>query len=403
MLLPQDEPRMAPKLMSALCGNTHVKNLLLNSCNLRNPQAFGLAEALKWNTALEVINVDDNWLDADGILAIVAALKESSGWSKLSTLRFDNQQQSRIMCRQVEEEISELLDVNELLTKVGFAPQDPHFKKQIVQKLLRNSDLARRQRKCKRQDPRLEINTVIPKTLTKVVLDSAPEQAVWELFEDDDQKFRCFRNYVSERRRVPTREQMQNYTRGMRGVTTGQVAPALIEFRQRLFKAVAGMEIICVDDEGRRFQGVLRNFSEKNYRINLDLIGTIPAGQWDFSAAAIPSIETSNAFADWIAVQTIPKDHGAQLLGANSAAASKKQGSSPRPGSRLRNGDSPPPPSRSFGRAASPRVMGRTGGVTPLAASTAGKKSPGADPMSGRGGVASAPSPRGKVRHVPMR
>jgi len=408
MLLPQDEPRMAPKLMNALCANTHITNLMLNHSNLRNPQAFGLAEALKWNTTLEVINVDDNWLDPDGILAIIAALKESSGWSKLSTLRFDNQQQFRIMGRRVEEEISDLLDVNERLTKVGFAPQDPHWKAQIVQKLLKNVDLARRQRKMKRQDPdpRLDINMVISKSLTKVVLDTVPEQAVWELFEDDDPRFRMLRNYVSERKRVPTREQMQNYTRGLRSLTTGQVAPALIQFRQRLFNAVVGMEITCVDHAGARFQGVLRTFCEKNYRINLDVNGTIPAGHWDFNAAAIPLIETSNLLADWIAVQTIPSESDAQLRRASTALAGKKQGNSrtvdlrPRAGSRSRGGsgetgDTAATRPGAAGRAPpSPRTSGK-----PPASSLPAKTAMGN--MSA--GLVVSASPRGKARSMPMR
>merc|ERR1719356_903577 len=77
MPLPNEEPRVAPKLMEALHRNTHIKSLLLSHSNFRNPQALEMADALRVNTSLEVVNIEGNWVDPDGALEIAHSLTDN--------------------------------------------------------------------------------------------------------------------------------------------------------------------------------------------------------------------------------------------------------------------------------------------------------------------------------------
>merc|ERR1719210_390193 len=75
MPLPHDEPRVAPKLMQAMATNTNITSLLLTDSNLRAPQAHQLAESLRQNHTLQVLHMEQNYIDSDAVRVIALALK----------------------------------------------------------------------------------------------------------------------------------------------------------------------------------------------------------------------------------------------------------------------------------------------------------------------------------------
>merc|ERR1740121_2778956 len=110
-----------------MATNTHIKSLLLPNANMRNPQAHQLAEALKVNTTLEVLNLETNHLAPDGLIAIANALTDRPD-SKLFALRFANMVgRGTHHGRPVEQAVAEMLVQNTEITKLSFVPQDLHW------------------------------------------------------------------------------------------------------------------------------------------------------------------------------------------------------------------------------------------------------------------------------------
>merc|ERR1719401_2088641 len=77
MPLPHLEPRVAPKLMKALQHNTNMTALQLVNSNMQKPQGYEMAESLKKNSCLQILNIESNYLDSDAMKAIAVALQES--------------------------------------------------------------------------------------------------------------------------------------------------------------------------------------------------------------------------------------------------------------------------------------------------------------------------------------
>merc|ERR1740123_1479132 len=102
-----------------------------------------------------------------------------------------------------------------------------------------NADRARRTRKKVKDRPARSQATkyatapaVIsaPRTLSRVLLEGTPDKAVWEIFEDDDVKFKLLRQFVSKVKRLPTREQMQSFAKAAKEtIASAQVVLGLKE------------------------------------------------------------------------------------------------------------------------------------------------------------------------------
>merc|ERR1719422_1219019 len=101
--------------------------------------------------------------------------------------------------------------------------------------------------------------------------------------------FRLVRRFMSQRRRLPSNEELQSFARSVKEpISAAQVAPTLKLFRCELFKSLLGMDITCIDESYQSYQGTLNSFSEKNYRTRLTLTGTLPPGLWDFASVQQP-------------------------------------------------------------------------------------------------------------------
>jgi len=142
---PKAEPRVSVKLMKAMARNTNITSLLLPNANMMKPQAHELAEALKVNTTVRILNIESNNLDAAGIKKIAESLQANEN-SALEQFRFSNQRGVHDFGRPCEQALCSLVEKNTRLVKLGFTCSDNHMRMVIDKAVLRNNDLARKRR-----------------------------------------------------------------------------------------------------------------------------------------------------------------------------------------------------------------------------------------------------------------
>lgn len=149
MPLPEDEPRIAPKLWVALARNTHLRRLLLEDANLRisvDNAARGPAAALASNRHLRVLNISSNFLGPRDLQTIFEALH---GNVALEELRCSNQ-----FCEPADlaayKALAEALRQGCSLRKLGLELRDSHHRDQINRALVRNADAGRRRLRHRR-------------------------------------------------------------------------------------------------------------------------------------------------------------------------------------------------------------------------------------------------------------
>lgn len=300
MPLPHLEPRIAPKLMKAMEHNTCITSLQVAHSNLQKPQGHQLSEALRKNTTLKILNIESNSLDSDAVKAIAVALQENDK-TGLEQWRFNNQKHlGAYFGRPVEQAIAEMIDKNTRILKLGFACQDPNWRLIIDRAVLRNNDYARRRRKGSIFGLTEDEIKAEDRTLSKLTLTNFPDKAVWEVFEDDDKHLRLARSFVHANKRLPTKEQLQNYGKSVgQPLAYSAVAPLIKDFRTKLMNSVVGHFVSVEDSYGVHLEGSLRTWSEKNERWTLDVW---PSGDSRLNCTADkqPIIEVSPAFAQWI-------------------------------------------------------------------------------------------------------
>ncbi|KAA0703384.1 Tropomodulin-4 Skeletal muscle tropomodulin [Triplophysa tibetana] len=121
--------------------NTHVLSLSIAGTRSNDPVAYGIAEMLQSNTTLQSLNIESNFITAQGMMAIIKALGENS---TLTEIKIDNQRQK--LGDSVEMEIASMLENNPSIIKIGyhFTQQGPRARAAIA--ITRNNDLLRQQR-----------------------------------------------------------------------------------------------------------------------------------------------------------------------------------------------------------------------------------------------------------------
>jgi len=302
MPLPHEESRVAPKLMEALANNTHLEKLVLPGANMRVETGKELATALQTNTCLRFMNLESNHLDPQSLMDIADALRINPG-VPLETWKFANQSgRGDNFGNQVEEKIAEMLEVNDTVTKVGFAPHDAHWKNRISNLLTRNADLARRRRKSMKPGGSVAEDTVPAKTVTlvKVNLNAVPSQAVWEVFSSEDEQMMMVCQYVSAHRQVPKSSVLQSFASSQKvSVPFSKVAKLLNDFVSKLLDANIGLVIECRDSVHKTYTGSLSAWSSKNSRYSLDVL--VDSLHYNCKSDKEPEISVSPEVAAWIA------------------------------------------------------------------------------------------------------
>lgn len=147
MPAPEREPRIMRKLVTALGSNTHLEKLQLSDSNLRGAgEAQMLADSLRRNRTLRVLNIESNSLEPTDLQCIIQALASNQ---TLEELRCCNQFASPAG-RDVFEATEDTLQANGTLCVLGMDIPERHYLDRVNRALIENFD-NRRQRRQERK------------------------------------------------------------------------------------------------------------------------------------------------------------------------------------------------------------------------------------------------------------
>ncbi|XP_060937148.1 tropomodulin-4 [Limanda limanda] len=129
------------EVFEAMKGNYQVESLSIAATRSNDPVAYACAEMLQENTSLQSLNVESNFITADGMMAIIKAMANNA---TLVELKIDNQRQK--LGDSLEMEIASMLENNSSILKFGyhFTQQGPRARAGMA--ITRNNDMIRQQR-----------------------------------------------------------------------------------------------------------------------------------------------------------------------------------------------------------------------------------------------------------------
>ncbi|XP_078143309.1 tropomodulin-4 [Centroberyx gerrardi] len=129
------------EIFEAMKGNSHVEFLSIAATRSNDPVAYACAEMLQENTSLQSLNIESNFITAEGMMAIIKAMANNA---TLVEFKIDNQRQK--LGDSVEMEIASMLENNSSILKFGyhFTQQGPRARAAMA--ITRNNDMLRQQR-----------------------------------------------------------------------------------------------------------------------------------------------------------------------------------------------------------------------------------------------------------------
>lgn len=102
------------KAAKAFAKNTHVKSINLNGCELGDEFAEAMGKSLKSNSTIQKLQLENNAISGDGIRYLFEGLAQN-----LSLLELRLHKQSKMIVTGDEDSITDILDPNETLLKLG--------------------------------------------------------------------------------------------------------------------------------------------------------------------------------------------------------------------------------------------------------------------------------------------
>ncbi|XP_013164667.1 PREDICTED: tropomodulin-1 isoform X2 [Papilio xuthus] len=130
------------KLFEGLKSNTHLEVLCLVNVGLTDRTAQLLADALRANSTLRVVNVETNFISPPGVVQLVAALLTTTS---VEEFRASNQR-SQVLGNKIEMEITSLVEQNPTLLRLGLHLEYSDARHRVASHLQRNID-----RNCRMQ------------------------------------------------------------------------------------------------------------------------------------------------------------------------------------------------------------------------------------------------------------
>ncbi|XP_041783666.1 tropomodulin isoform X7 [Anopheles merus] len=124
------------KLFEALKSNTHLEVLSLTNVGLTDRTALMLAAALEQNHALRVLNVETNFISPTVIVTLVKSLLTQM---TIEEFRASNQR-SQVFGNKIEMEITELVEKNTTLLRLGLHLEFNDARHRVAAHLQRNID-----------------------------------------------------------------------------------------------------------------------------------------------------------------------------------------------------------------------------------------------------------------------
>ncbi|XP_050562373.1 tropomodulin-1 isoform X2 [Spodoptera frugiperda] len=124
------------KLFEGLKSNTSLEVLSLVNVGLNDRGAALLADALRVNSALRVVNVETNFISPPALLELVRALLDTHA---VEEFRASNQR-SQVLGNKIEMEITSLVEQNPTLLRLGLHLEYSDARHRIASHLQRNID-----------------------------------------------------------------------------------------------------------------------------------------------------------------------------------------------------------------------------------------------------------------------
>jgi Ran GTPase-activating protein (RanGAP) involved in mRNA processing and transport len=126
---------------ASFASNTLIRSVKLNLLELDDEFAQELAKAIKKNTAIEKLSLEQNDLRGDGIKAIVGALATNTSLVELAL-----RHQKKPMDTAAEEALAGLMEKNTSIVKLGLNLRSSRAQIDINNILKRNREIARKAR-----------------------------------------------------------------------------------------------------------------------------------------------------------------------------------------------------------------------------------------------------------------
>jgi hypothetical protein len=295
------EPRIAPKLMQAVGSNTHMHTLSLTNSNVQKAQGVELAESLRRNTTLRVVNLEGNLLDSASVRELAFAIRDNPQ-TCIEHLRLSHQKQmGNAFGRPTEEAMGQMMGQNETIVKLGFECHDPHWRDTIDRALLRNMDAYRRKQAA---EPEESLPAAQEMTLGHLLLEAAPEAGSGEAHSGNaSQHELLYRSYVVQSGKLPTSNQLISCAKNSgEQIPYSVAAPLVKECRAWMLNAATGKGVVVTDTFGLPKPGVMVGWGENNDSWSVELT-TLEAGEskrYTFRSNREPSFAVSEAWADWL-------------------------------------------------------------------------------------------------------
>ncbi|XP_018575634.1 tropomodulin-1 isoform X2 [Anoplophora glabripennis] len=134
-------------LFEALENNTHLETLSLANSGLTDKHVEKLAQAIEKNETLRVVNVETNFISPTGVVRLIKALLKKKS---VEEFRAANQR-SQILGNKIEMEITQLIEKNPTILRLGLHLEYNDARHRIATHLQRNIDTKRRAVKAKYQ------------------------------------------------------------------------------------------------------------------------------------------------------------------------------------------------------------------------------------------------------------
>ncbi|KAJ1549626.1 Tropomodulin-2, partial [Cladochytrium tenue] len=128
-------------IAEGLAKNTHLKELVLENTKLQTASAVDLANALRFNDTLEILNLESNLIAPAGMKALAESLEHNRG---LRELKLANQKS--LTGTDAEQAFAKGLSKNTTLIRLGLRFRDVASRNSVDRAITRNKEIARKAR-----------------------------------------------------------------------------------------------------------------------------------------------------------------------------------------------------------------------------------------------------------------
>jgi len=268
---PQSQPNVAPKLMKALESSLQLTDLKLVNSKLERASCDELADALKVNTTLKLINVSGNDLATENVIKMANSIRENQD-TKVDNFNFSHQKtMGGNLGHACEQALLQLVKEGKTVCRMPVKIEDAGTRNAIDSGLIQNADRARRLAAGG------SFSAEVPeenRTLATVELRSPPEGSTAdEVFAEDFETVAIVRGFCAEKRQVPTKEQLQTFAKNQdppQSVPFSKAAAVMLAFCPKLLDGAVETKVVLSDAQGTETTGTLRKWTsptESSYSI----------------------------------------------------------------------------------------------------------------------------------------